>query len=204
MNAGTITNKGLELALNHRNTVGDAYYYVGANVSTVKNKVKEITVGNGLEFGGFNPHGEGTVTYAKVGKPIGSFYLLQTDGIFQSDTEVAAYVNSKGERLQPNAQAGDIKFVDANGDGIIDDKDKIYSGSPFPDFSFGLRGGVEWNRFDINLFFDGMVGNKIYNYTRARMEGMNEITNYGTAALNAWTPTNTNTDVPRFTQEDSI
>ncbi|MCD8194343.1 MAG: TonB-dependent receptor, partial [Tannerellaceae bacterium] len=203
MNAGTITNKGLELALTHRNTVGEVYYHVGANVSTVKNKVKEITVGNGLEFGGFNPHAEGTITWAKVGKPIGSFYLLKTDGLFQSDAEVDAYVNSRGEKIQPNAQAGDIKYIDYNGDGVIDDNDKQYCGSPFPDFSFGIRGGAEWKRFDINLFFDGMVGNKIYNYTRARIESMNEITNYATSVLNAWTPTNTNTDIPRFTQSDA-
>jgi len=198
MNAGTITNKGLEIAINHRNTVGDVYYHVGANVSTVKNRVKEITVGTTQRFSGYNPQGEGTVTWTEVGRPIGSFFLIKTDGIFQSDAEVQAYKNADGTLIQPNAQAGDIRYIDYNNDGRIDDDDIQYAGSPFPDFNFGIRGGAEWKGFDFNLFFDGMVGNKIYNYTRTRMESMNEVTNFAKTVLDAWTPTNTKTDMPRF------
>ena len=199
MNAGTIQNKGLEIALNHRNTVGEVYYNVGVNLSTIKNKVKEVTVGNVQEFGGYNPPGEGTVTWAKVGDPIGAFYVIKTNGLFQSKEEVDAYTKD-GEKIQPKAEPGDVRFVDFNGDGKITDDDRQYAGSPFPDFSFGIRGNVEWKGFDLGLFFDGMVGNKIYNYTRARMESMNEITNFSTSVLNAWTEQNRNTDMPRFVQ----
>lgn len=199
MNAGTIQNKGLEIALNHRNTVGEVYYNVGVNLSTIKNKVKEVTVGNVQEFGGYNPQGEGTVTWAKVGDPIGAFYVIKTNGLFQSKEEVDAYTKD-GEKIQPKAEPGDVRFVDFNGDGKITDDDRQYAGSPFPDFSFGIRGNVEWKGFDLGLFFDGMVGNKIYNYTRARMESMNEITNFSTSVLNAWTEQNRNTDMPRFVQ----
>ncbi|WP_455637466.1 SusC/RagA family TonB-linked outer membrane protein [Parabacteroides sp.] len=199
MNAGTIQNKGLEIALNHRNTVGEVYYNVGVNLSTIKNKVKEVTVGNVQEFGGYNPQGEGTVTWAKVGDPIGAFYVIKTDGLFQSKEEVDAYTKD-GEKIQPKAEPGDVRFVDFNGDGKITDDDRQYAGSPFPDFSFGIRANMEWRGFDLGLFFDGMVGNKIYNYTRARMESMNEITNFSTSVLNAWTEQNRNTDMPRFVQ----
>ena len=199
MNAGTIQNKGLEIALNHRNTVGEVYYNVGVNLSTIKNKVKEVTVGNVQEFGGYNPQGEGTVTWAKVGDPIGAFYVIKTNGLFQSKEEVDAYTKD-GEKIQPKAEPGDVRFVDFNGDGKITDDDRQYAGSPFPDLSFGIRGNVEWKGFDLGLFFDGMVGNKIYNYTRARMESMNEITNFSTSVLNAWTEQNRNTDMPRFVQ----
>ncbi|WP_316821661.1 TonB-dependent receptor [Pedobacter gandavensis] len=202
MNAGVISNKGFEFLINHRNTVGEVTYNVGVNLSSVKNKVKKITVGNKQEFGGYNPQGEGTVTWAKVGDPIGSFYVIKTDGLFQSDAEAQAYKTPGGQVIQPKAKAGDIRFIDFNGDGKISDDDRQYSGSPFPDFSYGIRGNVAYKGFDLGIFFDGLQGNKIYNYTRARMESMNEFTNFGATVLNAWTPGNTNTDMPRFTQQD--
>lgn len=202
MNAGTIENKGFELALNHRNTVGEVYYNVGANISTVKNKVKKVTVGNEQKFTGYNPQGEGTITWAKVGDPIGSFYLIKTDGIFQNEAEIKAHVDGNGNLIQPEAAPGDIRFVDFDGDGKITDEDRQYMGSPFPDFSFGIRAGAEWKGFDLNLFFDGMSGNKIYNFTRARLESSNLYTNYSTTLLNSWTLQNTNTNIPRYTMED--
>lgn len=202
MNAGTVENKGFEFMVNHRNTVGEFNYNIGINFSTVKNEVTDVTVGNTQEFGGYNPTGEGTVTYTKVGYPIGSFFTVQTNGIFQSKEEVQAHKTADGKLIQPDAEPGDIRFVDANGDGQITDDDRLYSGSPFPDVSFGIRGNVQWRGFDLGLFFDGMIGNKIYNYTRARMESMNEFTNFGIRVLDAWTEQNRNTDMPRFTQED--
>lgn len=202
MNAGVVENKGLELMLNHQNRVGQIDYSVGFNATTIKNKIKDITVGTTQEFAGFNPHGEGTVTWAKLGDPIGAFYLIKTDGIFQNEAEIQAHTSPDGELLQPNAKPGDIRFIDYNGDGQITDDDRQYAGSPFPKLSYGFRGNIEYNGFDLGIFFDGLYGNKIYNYTRARMLSMNEITNFGKDALNAWTPENTNTDIPRFTQED--
>ena len=86
MNAGTIQNKGFEFVVNHRNTVGEVYYNVGVNISTVSNKIKEITVGSDKqEYAGYNPQGEGTVTWAKVGDPIGAFYVVKTDGISKTN-----------------------------------------------------------------------------------------------------------------------
>ena len=203
MNAGTIQNKGFEFVVNHRNTVGEVYYNVGVNISTVSNKIKEITVGSDKqEYAGYNPQGEGTVTWAKVGDPIGAFYVVKTDGIFQNEQEIQAHTTADGKLIQPDAQPGDIRFIDYNGDGQISDDDRQYAGSPFPDVTFGIRGNVQYKGFDLGLFFDGMIGNKIYNYTRCRMESMNEFTNFGTSTLNAWTEQNRNTDMPRFTQED--
>lgn len=202
MNAGVVQNKGIELLLNHNNTVGQVTYNVGINASTVRNRIKDITVGTTQEFAGMNPHGEGTVTWARLGDPIGSFYLIKTDGIFQSDAEVQAHKTADGKLIQPNAKPGDIRFIDFNGDGQISDNDRQYAGSPFPKLSYGIRGNVAYRGLDLGIFFDGVYGNKIYNYTRARMEAMNEINNFGIAALDAWTPQNTGTDVPRFTMED--
>lgn len=141
MNAGTIQNKGFEFVVNHRNTVGEVYYNVGVNISTVSNKIKEITVGSDKqEYAGYNPQGEGTVTWAKVGDPIGAFYVVKTDGIFQNEQEIQAHTTADGKLIQPDAQPGDIRFIDYNGDGQISDDDRQYAGSPFPDVTFGIRG----------------------------------------------------------------
>lgn len=202
MNAGTIENKGFEFLANYRNNEGVVKYNIGVNASTVKNKVKAVTVGNTQEFGGYNPQGEGTITWAKVGYPIGGFWVIKTDGLFQTDAEVQAYQNSHGQVIQPTAKAGDVKFVDFNDDGQIADDDRQYVGSPFPKLAYGINGTVQYSNFDLSVFFDGMYGNKIYNYTRARMYSTNEIINFSTALLNSWTPSNTNTNIPRFTQQD--
>lgn len=203
MNAGIIRNTGYEVLVNYRSNIGQVNYSIGVNGSTAKNKVKAITVSSTIqEFGGYNPQGEGTVTWAKVGYPIGSFFVTKTDGLFQSQDEVNAHVGKDGKLIQPDAKPGDIRYIDFNGDGKIGDDDRQFAGSPFPSFMYGIRGSLEYKGVDFGFFFDGMTGNKIYNYTRARMESMNEYTNFGKDVLNAWTETNRNTDMPRFTQED--
>ena len=198
-NAAIVENKGLEISLNHRNTVGEVYYHVGVNLSAIKNNLKEITTPTKQEFTGYNPHDKGNITWAKVGKPIGSFYLVKTDGIFQNQAEIDAYVNANGEKIQPNAVPGDLKFIDYDGDGDIDNLDQQYCGSPFPKLSMGLTMGVEYKGIDLNLFFDGNFGNKIYNGMRFYSSYMDGgMQNLSKEMLNAWTETNTNTDVPRY------
>ncbi|WP_293941705.1 MULTISPECIES: SusC/RagA family TonB-linked outer membrane protein [unclassified Sphingobacterium] len=202
MNAGTISNKGFELLATYKNSVGELNYNIGINASTVKNEVKAVTIGNVQEFGGYNPQGEGTITWAKVGYPIGGFWVIQTDGLFQSDAEAQAYKSAEGNVIQPNAAAGDIKFVDYNKDGRIDNNDRQYVGSPFPKLAYGIRGGIDYKGFDMTVFFDGMYGNKIYNYTRARTEQTNEVNNHSVRLLDSWTASKPNTDIPRYTRED--
>lgn len=203
-NAAVVSNKGLELSLNHRNTVGELYYHVGVNMSAIKNELKEITTPTKQEFTGFNPHGKGDITWAKIGKPLGSFYLIQTDGIFQNQAEIDAYTGKNG-KIQPNAQPGDLKFVDYDGDGDIDNQDQQYCGSPFPKFSMGLTMGAEYKGIDLNLFFDGNFGGKIYNamrYYNHYMDG--GLQNLSKEMLNAWTESNPNTDVPRYTGDTDL
>ncbi|WON96737.1 TonB-dependent receptor [Sphingobacterium sp. Lzh-3] len=202
MNAGTIRNKGFEFLATYRDKVGEVNYNIGVNASTVKNEMKAVTIGTVQEFGGFNPNNDGTITWAKVGYPIGGFWLIQTDGLFQSDAEVQAYKSADGKVIQSTAKAGDIKFVDYNGDGQINNDDRQYAGSPYPKLAYGIRGGLDYKGFDFAFFFDGMYGNKVYNYTRARMEGTSDINNYSIDLLNSWTPSNTNTDIPRYTRQD--
>ncbi|MFA4976309.1 MAG: TonB-dependent receptor [Sphingobacterium sp.] len=202
LNAGTIRNNGFELLATYKNSIGNVNYNIGVNASKVKNEVKAVTVGNVQEFGGYNPQGEGTITWAKVGYPIGGFWVIKTDGLFQSDAEAQAYKSANGTTIQPNAKGGDIKFVDYNNDGRIDNNDRQYVGSPFPTLAYGIRGGLDYKGVDFAFFFDGMYGNKIYNYTRARMEQTNEVNNHSSSLLDSWTPSNTDTDIPRYSRED--
>jgi len=200
LNAGTIQNKGIELSLTHRNTVGEVYYSVSANMSAISNKVKKITVGNEQELAGYNPQGLGTITWFKIGEPMGAFRVIKTDGIFQSQAEIDAYRNAEGGLIQPEAQPGDIRFVDYNGDGAITDADRQTVGKPLPDVAFGLRGSLEWRGLDVNFFFDGMVGNSIYNFTRYRLENMEKYENYSKDVAKAWTPENKSTSMPRWSK----
>lgn len=136
------------------------------------------------------------------GHSMSYFNLIETDGLFRSAEEIANYKNKDGELIQPGAQVGDIRYKDWNGDGKINTDDQHDVGSPFPDFTFGVRLGGEWNNFDFNLFFDGMVGNKIYNYPRYRLESGNFNGNMSTVLANSWRPDNQNTDIPRFSKTD--
>lgn len=197
VNAGTVENKGFEIALNHRNTIGEVYYHAGVNLSFLENELTKVNCGR-KEWGGYDPHGGGTVTYAKPGYPIGGFWLVKTDGIFQSQAEIDNYVKD-GQKIQPNAQPGDLKFVDYDDDGRISNTDdKQFCGSAMPKVSLGVSLGAEWKGIDLNLFFDGQFGHKIYNalpYYTVKREG---IGNYLTSIMDSWRPGNKNTDVPRF------
>ena len=106
-------------------------------------------------------------------------------------------MNSKGEKLQPYADAGDVKFVDVNGDGVIDENDKEYCGSGIPKVELNLNLNVAWKGFDLMAVIGSAFGYKIYNGNRYLYESMNAGSNFLSSTLNAWTPQNTNTDVPR-------
>ena len=198
LNVGKMRNQGVELELNWNDNISDFNYTVGFNLSTVKNKVVELAnaeqtiYGEGLKYGS-----EHFPTQTKVGKPIGSFYLYQADGIFQTKDEINRHVNSKGELLQPDAQPGDIRFIDTNGDGYIDEDDKVYCGSGIPKVEANLNLSANWRGFDFSAVISGSFGFKIYNANRYLYEGMNSASNFLATTLNAWTPTNTSTDIPR-------
>lgn len=197
VNAGTVENKGFELSINHRNNIGEFAYHVGVNATFIKN---ELTAVNGSrdEWTGFNPHDKGAITYAMTGYPIGFFNLIKTDGIFQSEAEVKAYVDKNGNMIQPNAKPGDLRYVDYNGDGKINNLDRQDCGSAFPKVTLGLNLGGAWKGLDFNLFFDGNFGNKIYN-AQYFTTVYNEVTgNQYAERLNSWTENNKNTDVPRY------
>lgn len=205
-NAGQVRNKGFELSVNWRNTIGkDFSYYIGANITTEKNEVTKITAGGAnLAISGYSAHGAGGrgINRFEEGHAMSYFNLIEADGIFRSQKEIENYKNKDGKQIQPGAQVGDVRYKDWNGDGVIDENDQHDVGNPFPDFAFGLRLGGEWKGFDFGLFFDGMTGNDIYNYQRYCLESGKFNGNYSTKVANSWRPDNQNTDMPRFSKTD--
>ena len=205
-NAGQVQNKGIEISATWRSTIGDKVnYYIGANMSTANNKVTAITTGGRyMSISGYSAHGAGGrgINMFKKGHSMSYFNLIETDGIFRSMEEIESYKNRKGELIQPGAQVGDIRYKDWNQDGKIDENDQHDVGSPLPNFTFGLRLGGDWNNFDLNIFIDGVAGNKIYNYPRYCLESGAFNGNLSTNVANSWRPDNQNTDMPRFSKLD--
>ncbi|HEX8429403.1 TonB-dependent receptor [Hymenobacter sp.] len=200
-NAGTISNRGFEVALNYTSTKGDFTYTLLGTATAIRSKVDELATGSQQIFGGQPTFQGAQATVGQAGIPLGAFFLIKTDGIFQSQEEVDAYA-IEGRKIQPNAKPGDIRFVDYNNDGQISQADRQLLGDPTPDLSYGFGGNLAWKGFDLSVYLQGTYGNKIYNGVRQDLEGMNLEQNYGKATLNAWTPDNPNTDVPRAVIND--
>lgn len=203
MNVGKIRNTGIEFEINYADRKGDFDYNVGLNLATTSNKVLELSdpsqalYGEGLTWGT-----EHFPTQTRVGKPIAGFWLYRADGIFQNEAEVKAHTDKEGNMLQPNAQPGDIRFRDVDGNGSIDEKDKEYCGSGIPKLEVNLSFSGSYKGFDLSLLVGSAWGNKLYNGNRYFFEAMNAGTNMLATTAKAWTPTNTNTDVPRAILQD--
>ena len=124
--------------------------------------------------------------------------MFRTDGIFQDQSEIDAH------GAQPNAVPGDLRFVDTNGDGELTDADKQYFGSGLPDFEYGITFNANYKAFDFTLFLQGSHGNQMYNGTKVLLyRRMGDRKNFSKDFLNAWTPSNTNTSVPRVSSLDA-
>ncbi|NIJ43905.1 TonB-linked SusC/RagA family outer membrane protein [Wenyingzhuangia heitensis] len=201
VNAGNITNKGVEISASFANTVNDFSYEFNGSITAIKNRVDNLGTGTQQIFGGTATIHDAQTTITQAGGPVGAFHLIKEEGLFQTQQEIDNYTKD-GNLIQPNAKPGDIKFQDYNNDGKIDQNDRQYLGSPTPDFSFGFGGNFAWKGFDMKLYFQGTHGNKIYNGLRQDLEGMDAEYNYATSTLNAWTPTNTNTSMPRAVIND--
>ncbi|SHM42109.1 TonB-linked outer membrane protein, SusC/RagA family [Chitinophaga jiangningensis] len=202
VNGGNILNKGVEMGIGYNDKVGAVSYSVRGTFSSIKNKVLALGTGTQQIAGGQPTHHGADATLTQAGGEIAAFYLIKSLGIFQSQEEIDAYKGKDGQLIQPSAKPGDIKFFDANGDGTISNADRLDMGSSFPSFEYGLGINLNAYNFDLNLFLQGTQGNKIYNGLRQDLEGMNLEYNYARTTLNAWTPTNTNTDMPRAVIDD--
>lgn len=196
MNAATIVNKGLEFLVafhNHKNAIK---YDISANVSALQNNVTKLGVSDKPRTDGY--------CRTEVGREVGSFYGYVYQGIFQSQAEIANNMNDKGGLVTQNgAQPGDVKYKDINNDGEITSDDRTYLGSGLPKVNFGLNFRAEWKGFDVNVSTYGVAGFKAVDFVDMTLHSSYGILNKSVDLLDAWTPTNTVTDVPRIAYKSS-
>jgi len=198
-NAGDIENKGVELELGYNKRINkDISFGINGNLSYNNNKVVGIGILPFQNFGSFQSSAY-NLQRNQPGEPQNEFYGFQTLGVFHSQAEINAYKDGAGNLIQPNAKPGDLKFADISGTGPIGPKDRTFLGNPIPNWTYGFNAHANYKQFDISVFGQGVWGNKIFQaYRRLDLA----TANYPAAALNAWTPSNPNSNYPRLTDAD--
>ena len=194
VNAATISNKGVEFSATYRSKPASASPFrwdVSANFTTINNKVESVgnrgTDASGNKVDYLEPT---DFIRAQVGHSIGEWYVIKSAGIFKSQAEIDAYVDKNGAKIQANAKPGDVKYIDANGDGTINNNDRQYAGSPWPGLQTGAQFNLAYRQFSLNLQLVGIFGNKIYNDIRRRLDSY-ELANFR-SDVNPWSPSNPN------------
>lgn len=205
INGGDVRNSGLEFVLGWKEKRGDFSYGVTVSGATVKNKVTRLANAEGIINGPDNLLSQGTsfVSRVRVGQPIGYFYGYQTAGILQNQAEVDAYVGPEGFPMQfadvngLNAlRPGDVRFVDQNNDGIINDQDKVYLGNPIPDFELGIQLNASWKGIYANVTLAGKFGHQIMRSYRSFADQFDQ--NYTTEIFGRWHGEGTSNRLPRL------
>ena len=204
-NVGSMRNYGFEGTLGYNHSGAKFDWNLTATFDITRNEVLSLATANATidaganaDFGGF------AITRTQEGQPIQSFFGWQVGGIFQSQAEIDA-LNEKapnGFYQNDKTAPGDIRFQDLNGDGQVNAEDRTFLGTYLPKFSYGLNWGGTYGNFDFNMYLQGVYGNMVYNGTKVIGQGMLRLFNATTDVLDAWTPQNTNTDVPRAVSGD--
>lgn len=204
INAGLVKDKGIELGLSYSNNKTSAFNYtINATLTKVNNNVEELAPGMQNYAVPTNFRNELAPLSINVGQPLYSYFVLKTAGIFQSNDEANNYKNASGAKIQPNAKAGDFRFVDMNADGVIDTKDRYFAGSAYPDFSYGLSFNASYKNFDLNIFAQGVQGNKLFNAVkRTTYSASGPSYNKLAGILDAWSPENPGGKVPIISTSD--
>jgi len=198
-NVGTMENRGVELELGFNRSFGEVDVNLSGNVTYLENEITFLT--NDREFLAgqrFGPQGL-EITRTQVGQPIGFLFGFETDGLFQNQAEIDAYTNQEGGLLQPDAGPGDIRFIDFNNDGIINEEDRTIIGDPTPSWTYGMTLNLNYKNFELAIFGQGVAGNEVFNATR-RFDL--PTANYQADALGRWTGEGTSNDFPRLISSD--
>jgi TonB-linked SusC/RagA family outer membrane protein len=191
-NLGAMKSTGFDLSLNYSDSTSSGLTYsINANATRAKNEVTELISDF---YSGYSDR-IGSMTRTSVGEPISYFYGRNVLGIFQTAAEVA------GHATQDGAGVGRFKYEDINNDGVINDNDRTKIGDPHPDLSFGVNLNLAYKNWDMSMFWNGMIGNDIFDYTALYYE-----TPYffnggrSTAVLDSWSPTNTGAALPALSE----
>ena len=186
VNAGTVVNKGFELALTYRDEIGDLKYSVNANMATLDNKVTKLHPNL--------PIIEGQVTRTVVGQPLNSYYGFEMEGIYQNENEVSSHLYNT---TNPSAQPGDIRFKDIDNNGVIDDNDRTFLGSPIPNLTYGFTLNADYKGFNLSMFFHGVSGVRRFNDLKKILDYDTRPFNYTTSVLDSWNGEGTSNEIPR-------
>ncbi|MCG8321958.1 MAG: TonB-dependent receptor [Cytophagales bacterium] len=201
-NMGSVKNTGFELTLGYHQHKADFRYDISANISSIKNEVTSL--GNNQDYIQHNNAVRGILNplRTEVGHALYSFYVFETGGIFQSTEEVNAHQGPDGDLIQPLAQAGDLRFVDQNGDGRLNEDDRVFKGDAFPDFTYAVNARFEYKGFDLTLFFQGVENVKVFNglkfSTLKPTQGYNMLSDI----QDAWSPANPGSAIPGISLND--
>ena len=202
-NVGAMRNTGIEFQGQYvSNRSQDFQWEVTANLSRNTNEVLRLAVEDGVILLGQNEVGQAYTadlppSIVRVGDPVFSFYGFLTDGLFQSQDEIDA------APTQANANVGDVRFVDTNGDNVIDNNDRVVLGSYLPDFTYGINFAATFKNFDTRIFFQGSQGNDVYNGFRSMLFQTTRFFNGSPERLNGYSPENPNSEIPRIALEDN-
>lgn len=196
MNAATMINSGLEFMVAYHNDRHEVKFDVSANLTTLHNKVTDVGVSGEAR--------DDAYSRTQVGYEVGSLYGYVYEGIFQDQEQIDTRVNAEGEYInQPGAKPGDVAYADLNNDGVITNEDQTFLGSGLPDVTFGLHARAEWKGIDLSVMMVGAAGAKAVDFVDVNLRGSYGANNKSVDLLNAWTPENTNTDVPRIAYNSS-
>ena len=198
-NIGKMRARGWELSINWNDKAGEVGYNVGLQLSSVRNKAIKFS-GDGPVWGG-SGMSESIIRNEDSGL-ISRFYGYQADGLFQNWEEVYAHTDEHGTLIQPDAQPGDIRFLDLNHDGQLNDADKKYIGNPYPDLMVGFNLGLNWKGWDFLANFYGTFGNDIFNLQKMRYSGNSGQNVYQGTLEAAWHGEGTSNDIPRLSYND--
>jgi hypothetical protein len=185
-NLGKIENKGFELSLTYQDKSGPWRYSINGQLTSIRNKVLQLVPANGNQ----PLYGYGQITRTAVGGSLASFYVLRQAGIFQTQAEI------DGAAKQPNVTPGDVRYVDTNGDGQINNDDRQIVGTPFPKFEYGSNITVSYSNFDLTLFFQGVSGNLLFNRSRNWTDRFDDVQNVR-SDVTFWTGPGTSTTTPK-------
>ena len=197
-NVGSMSNKGVEMEIGYKKKFGDFEVGFTGNASYLQNEITDLGTVDYITGATFQSSSY-EISRLAVGEPIGSFYGFETLGIFQSKSQVQAYKDKNGKMIQPNAQPGDFKFADLNGDGKIDANDRTFIGDPTPTWSYGFTINAAWKGIDLVVFCQGVAGNDVFNAMRRL-----DITtaNWTADAMGRWHGTGTSETYPRLVVGD--
>lgn len=202
INGGDAINTGVELALNYHGVINEDFSFnVAVNGAYNKNTVGNIPNGDGIIHGPTNQIWNNSPEFyrAENGHPLGYFWGYKTAGVFQTEAQVQSYTNSQGGMIQPNAEPGDLIYVDTNGDGAINQNDKTEIGNPNPDVTYGFSLSATYKAFDFSLQTNGVAGNQVVQVYR---DPSGAYGNFPAQYLDRWHGPGSSNSVPRLTSDN--